>query len=1233
MSFCHLHVHNEYSLLDGTGTAENYAARAKELGMTHLAITNHGNVDGCIKFQKACLSEGIKPIIGVEAYIVRDLLGRAKGESRKHIVLLANNEVGWTNMCRMMTVAHMEGFFNRPRISPDLLLKNREGLVILTACTSSFITELWGLKLLDELIRDNKVFIEMMPLMFSDQKIFNKTCMEYSDRYGLDLVATNDCHYVDKHGYKYQEVLLAMQSKKKWNDPNRWKFDVNDLYLKSEEEMANSFRRQGVVPREIYERAISNTAKVAELCGDFIIPEKEVSLPLPPEVRNEDPVRFFDLLCRRALREKVKSDQRKTKKYDEYVRRYLEEKEVIVRQGFVIYFLIVWELVNWCKRNDIMVGPGRGSSGGSLICYLLNITSVDPIEHNLIFARFISPARIDLPDIDMDFEDTKRGEIREHLEEIYGKYHVAGVSTFAKMKGRSALRDVARVFDVPIVDTNKAASSIVVRSGGDFRSDFTIEDAFNTFEDGIRFKKKYPEVTDIAISLEGQVKGKGMHAAAIIISTDDLREGRRANLLLAKEGQHVVNWDKHDSEYAGLMKLDVLGLNTLTILNEARKAIKINKGVDIDFEKISLDDPKCYEEFSNGNNIGCFQVGSLGLRRLCVQLGVENFKMLVHATSLHRPGTLRSGMVTEFTQRKRGEKKWKSKHKILEEITKDTFGVILYQEQVMRFMYDLGGLGWKTADTVRKVISKSQGVEQFLKFKDMFVKGCIDRKTLDAGTAEKLWDELASFGSYGFNLSHAVEYSIITYWCMWLKVYYPEEFFCSFLTFGPEDKKADILEEAFRMGLRVELPKIGRSSAKNWTASGGKLYMPFVSLKGVGEKTAEACANLVNEGFSRVSGNDKKKEGVNKTVKKVLEDIGAYDLDKELSEDEEERISKYFSVSIERDPSKKYKKVISKISEGIKFSNIGDIDWKKKADKVSRHYFGRMTEVRFGYREKVTGLSSEKKMEAKGTADSLGGVYGNLKDQTDFVMLVFNQNLYQRRKEEIEHCSDKFMIAKASRMHHNNLDCSDVWFQDDILAGDLKGLHLSMKKRSSYEAPSELVRCELCELRQECRKPVLPSPGRYNVMIIGEAPGKEEDRQGVGFVGDAGEKILWKELASIRLSREMFHVTNAVKCFPSKTRTPSKKHITRCSEWLFDEVARVKPFLVLAFGNTNLYALKGEESGIMNLNGTTEWNDKIGAWVCWCIHPASVLYHRENIELFRDGLANFKEKFIVLGGS
>jgi DNA polymerase III subunit alpha len=1215
-NFIHLHCHDEFSLLDGVGTSEQYCKRISELKQTALAITNHGNIDGVYKFRDACKNNNIKAIYGFEGYIVKDRNIKEKGDVRKHILILAKNKTGWINICKMLTIANLEGFYYRPRIDIETLKNHSEGLIISSACSSSFIDSDYGIDLIEFFI-DNKIdfFGEIMPLNFESQIKMNLKVLKLQKKYKFKIIVTNDCHYVNQKDNILQEVLLAIQSKKKWTDKDRWRFDIDDLFVKSERAMIESFKKQNSLSDDIYLSALKNTKLIEEMC-EFKLENNKINLPAVPGFENINENDKFKELCYKGLNDKIIITGK-----IEYTERLEFELKTIIELGFVRYFLIVWELINWCKNNDIMVGAGRGSSGGSLICYLLNITEVDPIKYGLLFGRFISPARIDLPDIDMDFEDRKRYLIREHLEKLYGKDCVAGVATLSSMKGKGAIRDVSRVFNIPLTEVGKACDCIVVRSGGDARSDFTIEDAFNTFEDGKKFKEKYPNIVDYASRLEGQIKTKGMHAAAICINDTDLRNGEKCVLQYGKDKNVIINYDKMDLENCGLMKLDVLGLNALTVLSECKNIIKEKYNIGIDYNKIPLDDEKVFKEFSEGNNIGCFQVGSLGLRRFCRQLGIDNFMMLVHASSLYRPGTLRSGITTKFVQRKRGEEEIPNVHPLIWDITKNTYGVILYQEQVMQFMYDLGGLGWKTADTVRKVISKSQGVETFQKFKKDFADGCEKKGTLKREEAEILWSELASFGSYGFNLSHAVEYSLISYWDQWLKVHYPLEFICVSLTYGSDEKKDDLIEEAFRLNIKISPPKIGISKAYDFIIRDNTLYLPFIEIKGFGEKTAKYAEEFKknkNEGFFSA---EKEKNKLTQRFINILEEIKAFE-NIELDDEEAERIQNYFQYSLIRDKSRKIRPIFELISKHITFSKIVNIDF-NTSDREERFYYGKMTEIKFGYRGKIDTL--EKQLGYSEVKDNLGCVYGNFIDGTDFCMLVFDAKIYKNKKDLIEHCSDKILISKANRPNRtNSIMCYDAWFEEEILKCELNGLNIKLANKKRFKN-NEILNCSDCDLIQECNKPVLNSTGLYNIMIIGEAPGRDEDKNGIGFCGDSG-KLVWKELERYNLKREFFNVSNVVKCYPSKSKTPNKIHIKHCSKWLNEEIEKIQPTMILAFGNTNLKFFNDEDSGIMNKNANTEWNFKYKTWISWCIHPASVLYSPENRKLFEEGIKNFALK-------
>ena len=1258
--FCHLHIHDQYSLLDGFGSAEQYCKKAKELGFKYMAITNHGNVDGCIKWQQACEKAGIQSLLGCEAYIVQDLSVKEKGEKRQHVTILVENNDGWKNLLKMLTIANIQGFYGKPRIDPDLLLDHLDGFVILTGCGVGFITEEWGIDLFLEIQRraSGKLFIEVMPHDFDIQYHYTETALMLHEETGVPMVASNDCHYVKEEDSELHEVLLAMQTRAKWNDKKRWKFDITGLYLRSADELLAAFKgfgrsavREGFTPltQDQVETAMRNTMTIAEMCSFSLKPVKVV-LPKIEVTKypNMEPEEQFTQLTLDGFGEKANAHKWIKDDYAKYEERVLEELELIIELGFATYFLIVWELINWCKENGVMCGPGRGSVGSSLVAYCLGITSVDPIKYDLVFSRFISPARIDLPDIDMDFEDIKREKIKEHLKDLYGKHNVVSISTFAKMHGRGALRDVARVFDIPLAEVDKAAKSIVVRSGGDVRADFTLEDAFKTFEDGKKFYEKYPKVSKIAMAMEGQVKGCGTHAAAICVAKHDFRSGENAHYAMRSKSI-VCNWDKEDSEYMGLMKLDVLGLNALSVLNETKKMVEDRHGVDIDFEQINLEDSKVLEEFNRGNNAGVFQLNSPGMMRISKEIGIEDFNGIVAINALHRPGCLRSGMITEYGLRKHGKKKIEKSHPFFEDITASTYGIVLYQEQVMRMLYDLGGLPWKTADTVRKVISKSKGEEQFAQFKTMFIQGCLDRGTLDKKEAAEMFDRVKTFGSYGFNKAHAVEYGMISYWDMWFKVYYPTEFLVSLLSHGQDNKKSDYLNEARRLNMKVHLPNVNKSEVSNWVADGeDNLLIPLCEIKQVGPKAANAIVEERAKGLfsskkdflSRVP-----KRQCNSKVTNRLDEVLAFSFGDrtELGEEKLTELSVHFPFDLSNDPMFKYRNMVAKIAESVTIDRIEGLDF-SNTSKEWRLYFGNMDQVKFGYRSTVEKgrYSTSTGSDIEGTASSLGGVYGNFKDDSDFCMLIFGTMVYQERKEEVEHCLDKWLLAEANHPFRTSaLHTNKFWLGDDLIEGKVDGLELYLAKETTAETVDEdLLDCQDCNLKQECTKPVLPSAGEYNIMIIGEAPGKQEDSVGKGFVGDSGELIfngtvksrkIMDGLSQMGIDRSICHVTNIVKCWPKETRTPKRSHVNKCSRWIEKEIRAVEPYIIFALGNTCNLFFHGEEKGIMNWNARTEWNNRYSCWICWGVHPATVLYSQANRGLFSDALENFSDKLIKLG--
>lgn len=885
MKFAHLHQHDEYSLLDGAGKVEDVIARAKELKFTHLAQTNHGNIDGAIVFAKKCKEVGIIPIIGCELYVVEDMKKRGK-ERRLHAVWLCKNNDGFESLMRVLTKANLEGFYYRPRADAALLRKEfDDNSILLTGCSSGILNEEWGRSLIIDLNMNTKTentFIELMPFNAKDGINYFKDAIVFAKRYDLKTVVTNDAHYINKEDWEFHEALLAMSSKKRKNDPTRWKFGKEyrgELYLKSKREMWESCINSEVFNgnKKLIIDSMNNTGLIAEECGKFELKPRQIILPKLFE--NDD--KELGRICKIRMKEMGFEGNEK------YEERLNLELDRLIKLGFSRVFLIVADYVNWAKEQGILVGPGRGSVGNSLAAYLMKITVVDPIKYNLIFDRFISEGRIDQPDIDMDFEDSKRHMVEEHLIDKYGEKHVACVSTFLECRGKQALRDASRYEDVPLIEVNKVAKEFIHRSGGDARSEFTCADSFDVFESAKDFKKKYPSAADTALKLEGRIKTVGRHAAGWTLSANDLSLGENC-VLVDRKGKQTINWDKKNMEFMGLLKFDILGLSTLSILREARDYVKSKTGKFIDFYKMKYDDEfskRVYGEFNKGNTVGIFQMNTKGPQQLCREVGIENFKDLYDVNALYRPGTLRSGLVHRYIARKKGLEKKPKICKQFDELTKDTQGIILYQEQVMILLYKLAGMSWQTADTVRKVISKSQGAEAFKKWKDDFVNGCEKKKTLNREQASKLYDELVSFSSYAFVQGHSIEYAMIAYWTMYMKIKYPLEFFCALLNHeGDPDNRTAAIRDAERLGLKIEPPDI-RYSSENWAIRyPDSIVAPLTIVKGVGKVGIKKILELRDEEpktFNRIDGYGiipyLINNGLGKGIIQPLIKIGAFD--------------------------------------------------------------------------------------------------------------------------------------------------------------------------------------------------------------------------------------------------------------------------------------------------------------------------------------------------------------------
>jgi DNA polymerase-3 subunit alpha len=1226
-NFVHLHLHSEHSLLDGLGKVDKIFEKAKSLNHNSIAITDHGNLDCYVKAIQASEKYGIKYIPGCEFYIVDNIeeysKKRKKDEEkipRLHMTIWAKNVEGVRAIFRLLNIANKKFAKGRPNLEwTDIESENLSNVIVGTGCAGGIISRSHkDFERILDLTED--VFIEVMPHQMKMQIDVNKIAEEYSRKYNIPIIATCDAHYVEKDHYYFQEVLLAIQSKTTWDNPDRWRFDINDLYLKSEEEVTESFLQQKVFSLKQIKNYIDNTKVVAEMSECVF---KPIKVKLPKVLESKEPSE--DILIEHAIDgfHRLQKNNSRMKKYEsDYIARIEEELSLIVDLGFEEYFLLVEDLIQWAKSQDILIGPGRGSSGGSLVAYCLGITNVDPLEYGLLFARFISPARIDLPDIDMDFEDLRRDEIKSYLIKKYGKNRVVAVSTFLEMHGRGALRDTARVFKIPLVEVDGAAKSIVTRSGGDVRSEFTIKDAFTVFEEGKAFYKKYKNVSEVAMALEGCIKAVGIHAAGVVISTKDFDKGYYGYLRKGARGDVAINWDKEDLEYMGLMKLDILGLNVLTILSKARQLVKERIGKEIDYYNLKFNDKKVFDEFNSGNTVGIFQYNSYGIRKLSAEVGVENFNDMVAINSLFRPGPLRSGLCTEYTKRKKGESPVTFIHPVMEELTKDTYGIILYQEQIMNLLYKLSGMQWKTVDMVRKVISKSKGEEQFLKFEQQFIDGCLERKTIDKITAKKLFGEMKFFGSYSFNLSHSVEYSMIAYWGMFMKVYYPAEFFESLMTWGSAEHKLQIyIDEMKRMGFNIHPVDIKKSFGNKWHIEEKDVYPPVSVLKGIGDKASIAFdewksnSKIKDVGIKNLL--DIKSRAITSRVKTILDGGGAFN----------KKNINYQLYPYSWETKRDMDKLFNIFNRALELKMLG-----KGKSKESNWYFAQITETKFGYHQKVKKQTQDLK-SVLGLADALGGVYGYARDKDGgYQMITFKGTVYQDKKYAVEHSAGKWALFNGNVVSFSeNIIVEDIYFEDEIMECnfDKEKIRLDLYDNIKVKPMYNIQECYDCELRKECSKPV-PSEYRSNVLIVGEAPGASENKLGINFCGAAGD-LLWKIMYKFGLERTDFSVVNVGKCYPSSTKNPKPKHIALCKKWFDEDIKAINPIIVLTLGRIATEAMLGEPVKITEASGKVFWSREYLCWVVPSIHPAAVkrgAFPEKDLENFTDFFVGKLETFI-----
>ena len=890
--------------MDGVATPEEYVDRAKEIGMPAISITDHGTLSGHRPMYRAAKAGGIKPILGVEGYITQDRFDRRDKAERttpldlvyNHIVILAKNTVGLENLGKLNEISWNEGFYKKPRIDFEVLEKYREGLIVSSACMSGLINKAIEL---DELAIAKRhldwfgttfgedFYVEVMP---HNPPEINKVLVELADAGGYKIIVTPDCHHATVDQKVIQEMMLILnthaklekdvsydKSKKFDNMMDRldylygkermMSFNKFDIHLLSSEEIREAMENNGGFRQDMFD----NTMEIFDKVEDYDIKRNLNLLP----VEHRDP----DAEIRKYAESSLKAKDLHNNQ--EYIDRLEEELEIIKQKKFASYFIVVRNMLNWAKKNDIMVGPGRGSSAGSLVCYLLGITDIDPIEHGLLFFRFIDIDRDDWPDIDSDIQDSRREEVKDYLERQY-KY-VASIATFLQFKDKGVVRDVSRALNIPLSDVNRALKAV------------DTWEEYLTSRNVAWFRDKYPEVERYGDQLRGRIRGTGIHAAGVVTSKMPISKiaPMETRSVTGSEGRiPVVAVDMEEAADVGLIKIDALGLKTLTVINDCLNIIEERTGKRPDLHSVNMEDRNVYDMLSDGHTKGVFQCEATPYTNLLVKMGVHKFDELVASNALVRPGAMNT-IGKDYIERKRGKQGIVYASPILKEFTEDTYGTILYQEQVMLACVKLGGMTMGEANKVRKIIGKKKDAKEFDEFKDLFVRNATG--PLGGAAAEKMWHDFEAHAGYSFNKSHAVAYSTLSYWTAWLKFYFPLEFMFALLKNEKDkDARTEYLIEAKRMGIPLRLPHINDSDI-DFKIEGKGIRFGLAAIKFISDKIASRYIEgrpfnsyKEVEEFTFTKGN-----GVNSRALAALNAVGALTFPDNPRDDEKIRENLY----------------------------------------------------------------------------------------------------------------------------------------------------------------------------------------------------------------------------------------------------------------------------------------------------------------------------------------------------
>ncbi len=880
--FVHLHVHSEYSLLDGMCRIKDLPKRAKELGMKAIAITDHGVMYGAVNFYKECIKEGIKPIIGCEVYVApRSRFNKESGidDNYSHLILLAKNKTGYQNLIKLVSLSFIDGYYYKPRIDTEILEQYSEGLICLSACLAGSINKailkddlekakeiaLWHKKVFGE-----DYYLEIQNNGLSEQVMVNQKLIILSRELDIPLVGTNDAHYLKKEDSYNHEILLCIQTAKKIDDEDRMRFETDEFYIKSPEEMADYFSE---VPE-----AIENTVKIADKCN-FEFEFGVTKLPnydVPKEFKTHE--EYFRKLTWDGIKERYGEN------FDDNIKERTEyELGIISKMGYVDYYLIVWDYIHYAKSVGIPVGPGRGSGAGSIVAYSIGITDIDPLKYNLLFERFLNPDRISMPDFDVDFSDERRQEVIDYVAKKYGQDHVSQIITFGTLSAKSVIRDVGRVLDVPYSEVDKIAKMIP------FEIHMTIDKAL---EENRELKEQYENdettkrIIDIAKGLEGMPRNASTHACGVVITKDPVDTYVP---LCTNDGNIVAQYTMVLLEELGLLKMDFLGLRTLSVIANCLEIIKQNRGIDIVFDD-KMEDPKVYKLWQEGKSFGIFQFESSGITSFMKELKPDCFEDIVAGVSLYRPGPM--DQIPRYIKGKLNPGHNEYTHPALEPILNVTYGCMVYQEQVMQIVRDLAGYSLGRADLVRRAMGKKK-LDVMEKEREIFINGQVDengnievpgcvRNGIDAKSANKIFDEMSEFAKYAFNKSHAAAYAVISYRTAFLKTYYKEELMAATLNsfLGNLDKIPVYIQDCKDMGIEILNPSINQSNTK-FTVINNKIRFGLGSIKNVGVSVIDSIVkerekNGEFESFASFC-ERVKNESVNKKCIESLIKAGAFD--------------------------------------------------------------------------------------------------------------------------------------------------------------------------------------------------------------------------------------------------------------------------------------------------------------------------------------------------------------------